>query len=200
MKILLIGSTGTIGSQVLKLLKGKHEVITANRSSGDLRIELGAPQSVKNIFSQLSGLDAVVSAAGPCKFGSLMKLTDADFQFGFDQKFMGQINLLRYGLSSVKERASFTFTGGMGGRSPQDKGFTSIAAMNAALEGFVRAAALEMPPGIRVNVVAPPWVTETREALGMDLSVGRPAAEVARSYVDVIEGSMTGQVVDADGV
>lgn len=199
MKILLIGSTGTIGSKVLSLLKGKHEVITANRSSGDLRIELGAPQSIKNVFAQLSGLDAVVSAAGPCKYGSLMKLTDADFQFGFDQKFMGQVNLLRYGLASVKDKASFTFTGGMGGRHPEDKGFTSIAAMNAALEGFARAAALELPPGIRVNVVAPPWVTETREALGMDVNVGRPAAEVARSYIDVIEGTMTGQVIDADG-
>lgn len=199
MKILLIGSTGTIGSQILNQLKGKHEVITANRSSGDLRIELGAPQSIKSVFSQLSGLDAVVSAAGPCKYGTLMKLSDADFQFGFDQKFMGQVNLLRFGLKSVRDKASFTFTGGMGGRLPQDKGFTSIAAMNAALEGFVRAAALELPPEIRVNVVAPPWVTETRERLGMDLSVGRPAAHVARSYIDVIEGTMTGKVIDADG-
>ena len=31
MKILLVGSTGTIGSQVLAQLKGKHEVITAGK-------------------------------------------------------------------------------------------------------------------------------------------------------------------------
>ena len=198
MKILLIGSTGTIGSQVLAHLKGKHEVITANRSSGDFRVELGAPQSIKNLFAELSGLDAVVSAAGPCKFGSLMKLTDADFQFGFDQKFMGQINLLRFGLKAVKDTASFTFTGGMASRFVEDKGFASISAMNAALEGFVRAAALELPPSMRVNVVAPPWVTETRDALGMDTTVGRPAAQVAKSYVSVIEGSMTGEVIDAN--
>ena len=198
MKILLIGSTGTIGSQVLAQLKGKHEVITANRSSGDFRVELGAPQSIKNLFAQLSGLDAVVSAAGPCKFGSLMKLTDSDFQFGFDQKFMGQINLLRFGLKAVKDAASFTFTGGMASRYVTDKGFSSISAMNAALEGFVRAAALELPPTTRVNIVAPPWVTETRDALGMDTTVGRPAAHVAKSYVTVIEGSMTGQIIDAN--
>ncbi len=198
MKILLIGSTGTIGSQVLGLIRGDHDVITANRSSGDLRVELGSPQSIKNLFAQLSGLDAIISAVGPCKYGSLMKLSDEDFQFGFDQKFMGQVNLLRFGLRAVKDAASFTFTGGMGGRQPQDKGFTSIAAMNSALEGFVRSAALELPSTIRVNVVAPPWVTETREALGMDLSVGRPAAQVARAYVTALEGSMTGQVIDAD--
>jgi NAD(P)-dependent dehydrogenase (short-subunit alcohol dehydrogenase family) len=197
MKILIIGSTGTIGSQVVAQLSGKHEIITANRSSGDFRIELGAPQSIQQVFAQLSGLDAVVSVAGPCKYGSLMKLSDADFQFGFDQKFMGQVNLLRYGLRAVKDTASFTFTGGMGSRYPEDKGFTSIAAMNAALEGFVRAAALELPPTMRVNVVAPPWVTETREALGMDKSIGLPAVQVAKLYVEVVEGSMTGQVIDA---
>lgn len=198
MKILLIGSTGTIGSQVLAQLKGKHEVITANRSSGDFRVELGAPQSIKNLFAELSGLDAVVSAVGLCKFGSLMKLTDADFQFGFDQKFMGQINLLRFGLKAVKDAASFTLTGGMASRFVKDKGFTSISAMNAALEGFTRAAVLELPPTVRVNIVAPPWVTETREALGMDTSIGRPAAQVAKSYIEVIEGSMSGQIIDAD--
>ena len=42
-------------------------------------------------------------------------------------------------------------------------GSAAVSLVNAGLEGFVRAAALEAPRGIRVNVVSPPWVTETLE-------------------------------------
>ena len=66
--------------------------------------------------------------------------------------------------------------------------------MNAGLEGFARAAALEAPRGIRINVVSPPWVTETLQALGMPQG-GLPAATVAQAYVACVEGTATGQVI-----
>ncbi|WP_080524338.1 SDR family oxidoreductase [Methyloprofundus sedimenti] len=69
----------------------------------------------------------------------------------------------------------------------------------AGLEGFVRAAALELPCGIRVNAVAPGWVRETLVAMKMDPSSGIPAAQVALAYVRSVEGRMTGQVLDAIG-
>jgi NAD(P)-dependent dehydrogenase (short-subunit alcohol dehydrogenase family) len=69
--------------------------------------------------------------------------------------------------------------------------------LNAGLEGFVRVAALEAPRGIRVNVVSPPWVTETLDALGMKGVPGMPAARVAAAYVESVEGQRTGQVLDA---
>lgn len=68
--------------------------------------------------------------------------------------------------------------------------------VNAGLEGFVRAAALELPRGIRVNVVSPPWVTETLVARKMDPSLGMPAALVAQAYLASVEGTMTGQTID----
>ena len=54
---------------------------------------------------------------------------------------------------------------------------------------------LEAPRRIRVNVVSPGWVTETMKALGMDTAGGLPAATVAETYVQAVEGSMTGQVL-----
>lgn len=48
-------------------------------------------------------------------------------------------------------------------------GSAVISFVNPALEGFARAAALEAPRGICVNVVSPPWVKETLKAL----TVGR---------------------------
>ena len=68
--------------------------------------------------------------------------------------------------------------------------------VNAGLEGFVRAAALELPRGIRVNVVSPPWVTETLLALKMDPSLGMPATTVAQAYLASVEGAATGQTID----
>lgn len=76
-------------------------------------------------------------------------------------------------------------------------GSAAISLVNAGIEGFVRAAALEMPKGVRVNVVSPPWVKETMEAMGMDSSPGLPAAIVARAYLDSVEGKKSGAVIDA---
>ena len=63
-------------------------------------------------------------------------------------------------------------------------------------EGFVRAAALEAPRGIRVNVVSPPWVTETLRAMKMEGVPGLPAATVARAYALAVNGATTGQVIE----
>ena len=75
-------------------------------------------------------------------------------------------------------------------------GSAAISLVNAGLEGFVRAAALEAPRGIRVNVVSPPWVTETLIALNMDPSQGKPASEVAQAYVKSVEGQQSGWVIE----
>lgn len=76
-------------------------------------------------------------------------------------------------------------------------GSAAISLVNSALEGFALAAALERPRGIRVNVVSPPWVTETLKALDMDPSLGMPAAEVAKAYVHSVEGKTNGEIIDA---
>jgi NAD(P)-dependent dehydrogenase (short-subunit alcohol dehydrogenase family) len=70
-----------------------------------------------------------------------------------------------------------------------------VSLVNAGLEGFARAAALEAPRGIRVNIVSPPWVSETLKAMGQDPSRGMPAADVARAYVESVVGKQRGQVI-----
>jgi NAD(P)-dependent dehydrogenase (short-subunit alcohol dehydrogenase family) len=109
---------------------------------------------------------------------------------------MGQVNLVRIGAASVADGGSFTLTSGVLSHSPMP-GSSAISLVNAGLEGFARAAALELPRGIRINVVSPGWVTETLVAMKMDPSAGTPAATVARAYVRAVEGSTTGKVLDA---
>ena len=89
---------------------------------------------------------------------------------------------------------SITITSGILAQQPS-RGSAAISLVNAGLEGFARAAALEAPRGIRINVVSPPWVTETLQALGMPLQGGLPAATVAQAYVACVEGTATGQVI-----
>ena len=76
-------------------------------------------------------------------------------------------------------------------------GSSSISMINAGIEGFVRAAALEMPRGVRINAVSPPWVKETLEALGMDTSIGIPAEQVAQAYRSSIAGTRSGLIINA---
>ncbi len=75
-------------------------------------------------------------------------------------------------------------------------GSASVSLVNAGLEGFVRAAALEMPRRLRINAVSPPWVKETLVKFGMDPGSGLTAADVAKAYVAAIEGLHQGKVLD----
>ena len=195
MRILVIGGTGTIGSAVVAALKPRHDVIVVGQKNGTHQVDLASPDSIAKLFHTVGRFDALVSTAGRAAFAGLEQLTDADFQLSLSNKLMGQVNLVRQGLALANESASFTLTSGVLSREPM-KGSAAISLVNAGLEGFARAAALELPRRMRINVVSPPWVTETLIARKMDPSIGLPAATVAQSYVASIEGTMTGQTLD----
>ncbi len=195
MRVIVVGATGTIGAAVVAALSGRHDVVTVGHRGGEFRVDLASLDSITQLFRAIGAFDALVSTAGVAKFGSLDELTEADYQVGLSNKLMGQANLVRIGRQFVSDRGSFTLTSGVLGREPM-KGSTSISMVNAGLEGFVRAAALELQRGIRINVVSPPWVTETLVALKMDPSLGLPAATVAQAYLAAVEGTMTGHMID----
>jgi len=195
MRVIVVGGTGTIGSAVVAALSARHEVVVAGRKSGVITVDLASPDSIRAMFQSVGKFDAIVCAAGQAKFGSLDDLTDADYLFSFSNKLMGQANLVRIGRQFIADGGSLTLTTGVLGQEPI-KGSASISMVNAGLEGFVRAAALELPRGIRVNVVSPPWVTETLVARKMAPSPGMSAARVAQAYLASVEGTMTGQTLD----
>lgn len=196
MRILVVGATGTIGRAVVSALAGKgHDVVGVSSKSTALTFDMSDPTSIVELYTRVGMVDAVISTAGSARFKPLAELVDEDFEFSLRHKLMGQVNLVRYGFAFVKDDGSFTLTSGVLARAPMP-GSGAISLVNAGLEGFTRAAALEAPRGIRVNIVSPPWVTETLVKFGMDTSIGLPAAAVARAYVESLTGSQTGTVID----
>ncbi|MFN2565126.1 MAG: short chain dehydrogenase [Gemmatimonadaceae bacterium] len=194
MRILLVGASGTIGRAVAAALRSRHEIIEASRHKSHERVELTDEDSIRFLYHRLGRVDAVVIAAGQAAFKSLTELTDADFAFSLRSKLMGQVNLVRIGIDEVADGGSFTLTSGILAQEPVP-GSSAVTLVNAAVEAFARAAALELPRGLRINVVSPPWVNETLQAMGRDPAGGIPAADAARSYVESVEGTRTGAVI-----
>jgi NAD(P)-dependent dehydrogenase (short-subunit alcohol dehydrogenase family) len=194
--IIVIGASGTIGRAVADLLAREHSVLRVARSHGDVTVDMSEKASLEGLFQKTGTVDAVVCAAGDSRFGKpLDQVSDDDFVFSIHNKLMGQVNLVRIALGHLTDNGSITLTSGVFGTAPRPA--TSPTAMvNAALEGFVRAAALDVARGIRINVVSPIFVTETARKMGMPGENTLSAADTALAYKAALEGSMTGRTLD----
>jgi NAD(P)-dependent dehydrogenase (short-subunit alcohol dehydrogenase family) len=195
MKVVVIGATGTIGTEVVRRLVREHEIIPVGRRGGDFQVDLMSKNSIERLFAEIGSLDAVICTAGQVRLAGLDDLTDDDYLLGLTSKLMGQVNLVRVGRAYLNDYGSFTLTSGVLSREPIP-GSTLISAVNAAVEAFVQAAALELKRGTRINAVSPVWATETLRTLGLDLSPSLPAAQFVPAYQESLEGWRTGEVLD----
>jgi len=196
MKVVVIGATGTIGRAIVQAIGNRHEVIPVSFSKSVIKVDIADRESIAKMFETTGRVDAVISAAGLAKFGPMKSLTNADFALGLENKLMGQVNLVRLGIDHVNDNGSITLTSGILSRKPM-VGSTAISLVNSALEGFGRAAALEIPRNIRINIVSPNWVVDTLKAFNMDPAIGTPVEVVVRTYLQALEGIMNGEVLDA---
>ena len=170
-KILLIGASGTIGQAVLANLGARHDVITVGRSSGAQRADFSQPGAVARLLATVGKLDAIVSTAGNLHFGPLAEMTPEQFNLGLQDKLLGQVQLALIGQKYLNDGGSITLTAGILSIEPIRNG-ANATAVNAAIEGFVAAAAIELPRGLRINAISPTVLTESMGSYGPRSSRG----------------------------
>lgn len=201
MNILVVGSTGLIGSYVAKTLAKSGKVIGVSRKT-EISVDVKDPAAIKVMFetvvAKYGKLDAIASCIGKVAFKPMAELTYDDFLVGIKDKALGQVELVRVGIDYLTDNASITLMTGVLARDPIVTG--SVAALaNGAIESFTKAAAINMPRGIRINTVSPTVLTEATSYHASFPGFSQVSAQaVADAYVKSILGKQTGQIYILD--
>ncbi len=199
LRILVIGASGVLGRALVAELGQRHEIVAAGSKSGDIRLDIADPASVVAGLKAAEPLDAVACAAGAVNFAPLSAIAPAPiaqsaYGLGLVNKLMGQVNLALAARDVLRDGGSITLISGVLADEPIVAG-SSASMVNGALESFVRAAAIELPRGLRINVVSPTVFEESPGYAsffrGFD-SV--PVLRAARAFSRSVEGRQTGQV------
>lgn len=154
MRIIIVGATGTMGQHLASAFEAEHDIIRVASKGGDIQADITSPESIENLFKQVGSFDALISTAGPTYVGPWKKMTGQEFRQGLEGKLMGQVSLVLIGQHYINPKGSFTLITGALTEEPQ-LNFANASAANGAVEAFVRAAAIELDNGIRINAVSP---------------------------------------------
>jgi NAD(P)-dependent dehydrogenase (short-subunit alcohol dehydrogenase family) len=200
LRILIVGASGTLGQAVAAELGARHEIIRAGRKGGDVQLDITDAAGIRKALAAAGPLDAVISAAGHVTFAPLeafqaAPMAESGYGIGLMDKLMGQVNLALAARDHVKDGGSITLTSGILSEQPIVAG-SSASMVNGALDAFVRAAAIELPRGIRINAVSPNVLVESMGDYGPFFRgfEAVPAARAALAFSRSVEGKQTGQV------
>jgi NAD(P)-dependent dehydrogenase (short-subunit alcohol dehydrogenase family) len=196
MKILIIGGNGTIGNKVSAHFSKKHEVLIAGRTSGEVTVDIADSRSIEAMFASVGKVDAVVCIAGEAKWAALDTMTEEDYSIGLKSKLMGQVNLVRIGRKYLNDGGSFTLSTGILGDHPVLL-TTSPAMVNGAIHSFVKAAALELTNGMRINVVSSGLVEDAVKKYEAYFPGHNPIPmnKVVNGFVKSVEGAGNGEII-----
>ncbi len=199
LRILLIGASGVLGRAIVAELSPRHDIVSAGSKTGDVRIDIADPASIEAGLKTAGPLDAVACAASAVNFHPLSAikpapLAQSSYGLGLTNKLLGQVNLALVARDHLNDRGSITLIAGVLSQTPIAYG-SSASMVNAAIEAFAMAAAIEMPRGIRINAVSPTVVEESMPNFGPFFRGHDPvpAARAARAFSRSIEGLETGK-------
>jgi NAD(P)-dependent dehydrogenase (short-subunit alcohol dehydrogenase family) len=198
MRVIVIGGAGTIGRAVVAALSQRHDVIVAGRRSGTVHVDIQSPDSVRDMYQEVGSFDALVCAAGEAYFGPFDSMSEQDLMVAIESKLLGQIRLVMLGRSLISDGGSFTLMSGYVLDDPLPEA-TSFAVANGGVEGFVRAAALSLPRGIRINAVNPGMAADSEEQFGR-FNPGRlpvPMRTIGAAFQRSVDGWRTGEIIRA---
>jgi NAD(P)-dependent dehydrogenase (short-subunit alcohol dehydrogenase family) len=197
-RIIAVGGAGTIGRAVVEHLSARHDVVVAGRTSGDVQVDIGSPDSVRLMYDQVGSFDALVCTAGEAHFGPFGTTTEEELALGLHSKLLGQIRLVLLGRSQISDGGSFTLVSGYIFDDPIPEA-VSFAVANGGVEGFVRAAALNLDRKVRINAVSPGMAQDSAEQFGR-FNPGRtpvPMPAIAAAFARSVEGWRSGEIIRA---
>jgi NAD(P)-dependent dehydrogenase (short-subunit alcohol dehydrogenase family) len=173
----------------------RHEVLVAGRGDEELTCDMTSEDSIRKMYAKAGRFDALVATVGSVHFEDFSKMTAAKYYIGLNDKLMGQVNLVLIGLHFINKPGSFTLTSGILNHDPIREG-SSASMVNGAIDGFVKAAAIEMPNQVRINAVSPTVIEEAMDVYAPYFRGFVPvsAAKAALAYSKSVEGLQTGQV------
>jgi len=195
MKIIVLGATGKIGSEIVRELRPRHDIVAVGSRSGAVRVDYTDGDSVRTMFESVGSFAGLVCVVGgDSVFKPYGQLTDEDFEVGFRRKFLAQLNLVRVGTEYAGDGGSFTLSSGFLSHYPNE---VSVATgpFNAAVDALATSLPPLLPRGLRINVVSQaPVVPSDRVGLGLV-----SAEQAAGYFVQCVEGDFTGRVLRAWG-
>jgi len=197
MKIVLAGASGIIGGHLDRSWQNEHEIIRASTNKSEYTLDFTSLESIREFLKQIHSFDALVITAGSAPLKPIAELTAADFYEGFKSKLMGQINLVLEAQQHLSKNGVITLTSGILSEDPIPNG-TALSTVNAALNGFVKAASQELIlKGKRLNVVSPGLLQDSAERLQGFFPGHHPvsAAKVVKAYEKSVFGQCNGEVI-----
>ncbi|MDR9803465.1 SDR family oxidoreductase [Rhizobium hidalgonense] len=231
-KVVIVGGSSGMGlALAMRLLEEGASVTIAGRSEDRLAaacrhlgghpklathvVDIAREEDVAALFRESGSVDHIVSTAADIEgaYQLLPSIELAAAQRVVESKFYGPLLLAKYGAARLPPSGSITFTSGVAAYRPAARG-SVVAAVNAALEGLVRALAVELAP-IRINAVSPGWVDTpiwnfvagdakqaTLEAMAQRLPAGRvgQSEDIADAIRFLIgNGFTTGTILHVEG-
>ncbi|ASO07088.1 NAD(P)-dependent dehydrogenase (short-subunit alcohol dehydrogenase family) [Arenibacter algicola] len=196
-RIIIVGASGTMGQFLANVLeKENHDIVRVSKTSGELQVDTTSTKSIQEMFEKVGEFDALISTAGPTFVGPWKNLNDQTFRTGVEGKMMGQINLVLIGQHYIKPNGSFTLITGALTHEPQLH-FANASAANGAVEGFVRAAAIELGNGIRINAVSPTVIENSPQYFPyFPGEIPTTMKQLEFGFKKSLFGTVTGQIIE----
>lgn len=214
-ELLTQGAAVTMVGRSLAKLEAAREHLLARGTPQLQQADVTSEQEVQSLFERIGSLDHLVCTAADIggSYVMLQSLERSALERAMNSKILAPILLAKYASPRMPARGSMIFVSGIAAYRPRPKGI-AVAAINAALEGVVRAMAVELAP-IRVNAVSPGWVRtpiwedvagpdadHMLAAMARRLLVGRVGTpqDIAHAMVFLLgSGYTTGTILHVDG-